>query len=717
MTNSNYDPSLQQEAPVQKIDVRKLIQTLRERIWLVVAICIFSTAAGAIIALKSTHIYRARTIVQIELDQSFTRGPEGDRPQEANSRATPDFVNTVANGIRTIPVMKRAIQLGNLLADPALNKGGTNAVDAERLAKTLAGMVDVKVRSNSRMIDISVDHPNASLTAKIANAVAMAFIKERIAQKMQNADTMNQALLEKVEPMRKKVQQSETKLHQYAESHNAVSLDEKTGVANEKLKEFNRDWTEAKSKRLALEADLKEIQRIADDPKALLSLQSVLLDPGISDMRAKLVAQEALVSSMTNRYKPKYPKMIDAQNKLVDIRNALNQMALNAPRKVQADHNGAQAREQKLAEAVKLAEKEVFQLGGMAIEYNDLKRQVDTERKVYEAVLNSIQQSGFAAGMEKPDVSVVEQAYASNMPVKPDRKRIVAGSLIVGLFASLLLVYFLNQLDTSIRTVDDAEKSLRLPVLGAIPVDKNSEHKLARLVMANEPHSLCAEAFRSLRAAIGLLGRGEQKKVVLFTSAVPAEGKTFSCVNYAICQGQQGVRVLLIDFDLRRPAVSDTFSMPSDTPGVTSYLLGKDSLKNLAIESKYQNVWVLPAGPQIPNPAEQLETPWVSQLLAEAAGSFDRVIIDTAPLNAVSDTTYLLKFAQVVNMVVRAGKTPEKAIQRALEMIRRAGTVPSGIILNHLPQSSGYGYYYYYSSKDGYRSKGVYGAREREQKQ
>jgi polysaccharide biosynthesis transport protein len=207
-----------------------------------------------------------------------------------------------------------------------------------------------------------------------------------------------------------------------------------------------------------------------------------------------------------------------------------------------------------------------------------------------------------------------------------------------------------------------------------------------------------------------MLGRDEQRRILLFTSAVPSEGKSFSCLNFAFCQAQQGKKTLLIDLDLRRPAVARYMNMQMDAPGVTDYLLGKAKLKDLVQPSADPNVFILTAGPKVPNPAEQLAGPWVGQLLKEAAEMFDVVIVDTAPLNAVSDTMYLLKYAQAIFMVIRSGKTPAPGIKRALEHIRRGNAKVAGVVLNYLPQSGGYGYYYYYQHKGGYYSKGVYGA-------
>ena len=220
----------------------------------------------------------------------------------------------------------------------------------------------------------------------------------------------------------------------------------------------------------------------------------------------------------------------------------------------------------------------------------------------------------------------------------------------------------------------------------------------------------CTEAFRSLRASLGLLGREEDRKVVLFTSAVPSEGKSFCCVNYAVAYAQQGKRTLVVDFDLRKPSLAETFGVKGDMPGVTDVMLGKEPLEKCVQTTRFDNLFLLTAGRMVPNPAELISGPWSKQLIHEAAAKFDHVVLDNAPINAVSDALLIVKEAQTVCLVMHARRTSARVVGRALEMLRRAGGKPSGLVLNFLPQSAGSGYYYYYSGNKYYGHKGVYGS-------
>ena len=402
--------------------------------------------------------------------------------------------------------------------------------------------------------------------------------------------------------------------------------------------------------------------------------------------------------------------MIEEQQKLQNLRAQLRTLVLKSPQGVKASYETAKGHESSLLEKLKEVERQELTLSSKSIPYTDLQQTFRRESELYDIVLKRLKEMDLSKSIEKNAVNLAEPAALPVSPAKPNRPQIMLISILSGLFVSLLFVFISHRSDTSIKTVDEAEKTLNLPVLGAIPIDKSRKVKLSPLVMVNEPHSLCAESFRSLRATIGMLGRDSERRIFLFTSAVPAEGKSFSCVNYALCQAQQGQKTLLIDFDLRRPSIANSFGLSSETPGVTDYLLGKDSFANLIRPTQYPHLTLLTAGPKVPNPAEQLTGGWVKQLMTDARQAFDRIIIDTPPLNAISDTLYLLSYPQVICLIVRSGVTPKKAVRRAIETMHRANAYPSGIVLNCLPERSGYGYYYYYSTPDGYRSKGVYGA-------
>jgi succinoglycan biosynthesis transport protein ExoP len=334
-------------------------------------------------------------------------------------------------------------------------------------------------------------------------------------------------------------------------------------------------------------------------------------------------------------------------------------------------------------------------------------------------------------------------------PISPVPSKAVTLGLLAGLAVGLAFVFGADALDRSVRTVDQAEAIFSLPVLAAVPETKATDLKDAikaeqadgaityRLV-EEAPGGPVAEAFRNLRAALSLLGPEEERKVFLFTSALPNEGKSFTSVNYALSLAQQGHRVLLIDGDLRRPSIHKVFPRsdngshpvpPDETHGIVDYLVGAAELPNavrvvLTAETetfvdrrsrsgvpRYGQLSILAGGRRAPNPAELLSGHSFKDLIEAASQQFDRVVIDSAPILAVSDTLLMVPYVQTTSIVIRASKTPRNAINRALSLLGATGNRPAGVILNRLPKRRGAGYYYYYASHGYGAGEGSYAGR------
>jgi Mrp family chromosome partitioning ATPase len=390
-------------------------------------------------------------------------------------------------------------------------------------------------------------------------------------------------------------------------------------------------------------------------------------------------------------------------------------------------------------------------LNRTAIGWQDLARQAETDRALYESVLRQIKDTNLTKDVKTNAVSVVERSPVSHSPVSPNPKKAIVLGLLAGLAAGLAFVFGADTLDRSVKTVDQAENTFGLPVFAAVP-ETNEQGPGSRLkrqrktlgssnyrVVVKTPESPAAEAFRNLRAALSLLGPEVERKVSLFTSAVPNEGKSFTSANYSLALAQQGYRVLLIDGDLRRPNMHKIFHFPQPAktnnsegdgaPGVMDCLVGEADVASaarpipageidivsgkIAIEGNFLTATggqlsVLAGGRRAPNPAEILAGPFFGQLVAEAARLFDRVVIDSAPILAVSDTLLMMPHVQTVCIVVRSGKTPRAAVRRAISLLTSAGIRPAGLVLNRLRRGRGVGYYYYYASHGYGAEEGAY---------
>jgi len=441
------------------------------------------------------------------------------------------------------------------------------------------------------------------------------------------------------------------------------------------------------------------------------------------------------------RYKEKHPKMMAARAALAEAKEKLHQAVMAQPEILRNAIEQTKATEASLQGVLQDQQGVAVALNRAAIGYQELARQAETDRALYESVLRQIKETSLTKDLKMNAVSVIEHSPLPNSPVSPNPTKAIALGMLGGLAAGLAFVLGADMLDRSIKTVDQAEATLGLPVFAAVPetTDEGAVTRPKRRrrsfgssnyrVVVETPESPAAEAFRNLRASLSLLGPEVERKVSLFTSALPSEGKSFTSANYSLALAQQGYRVLLIDGDLRRPTLHRIFRFPEamkknnfdedSGAGVMDCLVGKADLTSavrsipageidivshdVAVTGKIQTMMggqlsVLAGGRRAPNPAEILAGSSFGKLVAEAARLFDRVVIDSAPVLAVSDTLLMMPYVQTVCFVLQAAKTPRQVVRRAISLLAKSGIRPAGLVLNRLRRGRGVGYYYYYAS-------------------
>jgi capsular exopolysaccharide synthesis family protein len=420
--------------------------------------------------------------------------------------------------------------------------------------------------------------------------------------------------------------------------------------------------------------------------------------PSIAELKKEIEAAEVNVATLGLRYRERHPKMIQAQSQLMESKAALVSNVLKVPPQIRATYETALANESRLEAALKEQEQLALELNQQAIPYNVLARDVETDRAVYESTLKRLKEVDIAKGIESGNYRIFEAARLPLSPVGAKKLRVIALSLLGGLLVGVALSIGLYMMDTSFRSVEQAEALTGLPVVGAIPYWSRSEQSKNALALVDEPDSNVAEAFRSLRTMLAVSENGQGDKALLFTSALKEEGKSFCAVNYAIGLAQQQLRTIIVDADLRRPKVAEMLCRKDPGVGLADHLAGKAKLEKVIYPTLVEGLSVLPAGSALPNPAELLSGGGFSRLLKELSKSFDRIIIDTAPLNLVGDALLVVQHCKSVCLVMRAGKTPRKSVRRACEMLSRAGLTNLSLVLNQLYASPGLAKYYRYDS-------------------
>ncbi len=699
----------------QELDLRTLLHVLLEKAWVVLLLAV----AGLLLA--AGYIKRAPVLYSstatLEVQQEEQKIVKMDRAMDREDLRSLDVLQTIAQELKSRSLFERVIDTNNLGTDPRFVGLMSGTPSRERLAGALSKMTDVRLRRGTRLIDITVVHQVPELTKLIANSVVEEYKGQSVEQHASSSEVANEFLVQEANRLKEKLQKSENELQAYRERTAAVSLDDRQNTVVAKLKELSTRVTEAKSARIKWESDYAQVERLGTNVQALLVLTVVANDAKVAEIQMTMNKLEGDLANLRQRYKEKHPKYLQALSEIQEWRSAFTNAVLQVPQTVKSTLESIRASEQALSEALTKQEAAAIELNKLSIQYNVLARDVESDRALYEAVLNQMKQTSVAKEAQPTKVKVVQSAYRPERPFSPQKTKILGLGILGGLFCGVLLALGLNALDHSFKTVDQVEEVLGIPVVGVIPVMREARHSKGPIILSEEESS-GAEAFRTLRVSLSMLGKAEARKVFLFTSAVPAEGKTFSSLNYSASLAHQGLRTLLIDADLRKPAVQEYFGTDGDhSGGVTDYLTGQKKFGEIVQASKMEHLSYVTAGTTAPNPAELLAQGGFPGLLEEAVKHFDRVVVDSAPIHAVSDTLLLVKNVQTVCIVARAAKTPRKSIQRAIYLLQKAGGPVAGIVLNRLSRRGGAGYGYYYNSYydysyyGKYSKKGVYGSK------
>ncbi|MBA4147199.1 MAG: polysaccharide biosynthesis tyrosine autokinase [Verrucomicrobia bacterium] len=684
-------------------DFRGLFHLLLEK-WLLILLVSLTAAGGVFYYASRTPLkYQAKAVLQVEQEERKLIGTDSVSRHDLRS---PEAINTIVQNVKNSSVLRRVIETNELASNPGFILQKDGPVSEAKLVRALAGMISVKLRPETRLIDITVQHRDSEMTIMLANSVSQEFIRQNLYDQFSTSKAANGLLHEEAMKLKAKLEESEQEIQTYREATQTISIEDREHITLGKIRDLTSRYTDAQSARLGIQAEVDQLNSISTNPAAILALPSVQADMAVSELRKRLVEQETRVALLAVEYQPTFPKLRQARQQLVELEKVVYSFAEKVRSSVQASYDAALAREKNLEQALRQTQAEAMELDKKSVGYNVLLRELQSDRALYDSVLKRLKETDLSKGLGQASLTMVEPASQPATPIARSRLILAGGSFMLSFIGMVALLYLLRSVRGSIQTVDEAEDILRLPVWAAIPATAKGKNKKFPHITAESPASLCSEGFRTLRTTSSIVDIKNEKRTMLFTSAAPAEGKTFCSLNYAICQAQEGKRTLLIDLDLRKPSVGANFDLPPETPGVTDYFVSDTRLNRLVQPTNYPNLFVLCSGPRIPNPAEALANGSVQDMLAEAGSHFDRIIVDTAPINAVSDTFLILPFVDQVCLVVKSGGTPQRAIKRAVDLMVRANVEPSGIVLNYLPERSGN--YYYYAPKDAY-GNGTYG--------
>lgn len=695
------------------LDVRGIYHALLEKSWVI----LLSFVIGALITARTIKeakpLYSATSTLLIEEEERSVH-PGNIRPVVDQSVRSIEVLNTIVATLKSRALLERVLT-NHLAKDKQFAPLFEGLPTMAQRVDSLAGCMDVRLRRGTRLIDITVVHNLPSWTEGIANAVTTEYLQRNVETHTTSTTDASEVLREDARRLRKKLEESDAALTRFKET-NGLSVDPTTDTVMANLRALNSRFTEASGDRIKAESEFEQVQKLGSNVTALLTLPVVANDAKVVELQVNLTKLENEFALLKNRYGPKHYRYIQMVTQLQGLSENLTNAILKVPEFVKARLETAKNAETAQKTAYEAQEVIAMKVNKQTALYRVLLNEFESDKALLQSTLNRLKELGLTIEVPPTRVSLHQPAYLPEGPFSPDKPRMLTKGLMIGFVVGVLLALVLNALDSSFKTVDQVEETLKLPVLSTIQQMREVKKGQSQLVVAEKSRSPGAEAFRTLRTSLAMLGRSDQRRTFLFTSALPQEGKTFCALNCAATLAQQGLRTLLIDADLRRPSVEIYLhgqAKPGETLGVSDVLTGQKTFQEVVQKTPLENLFFLSAGTTAPNPAELLAQGGFNALIDQALLEFDRVVVDSAPIHAVSDTLLLLPRVQTVCLVVRATKTPRRSVQRCVHVLRSASAPISGIVLNRMPKRrSAYYYdsYYDYRYYGRYNKKGVYGA-------
>jgi polysaccharide biosynthesis transport protein len=664
--------------------------------WLIAAIAIACLLAAVVVSLMIQPEYRAKATLEVN-SEGVQVVQMGQLEQVRSSDR--EFLTTQAGLLRSRGLAERVARSLNLANNEAfVDQSGERAQRERTAANILASSVEVTPVRDSRLIELTVETRDPSLSAQIANAYADNFIQSNMERRFEASSYARNFLEQRLATVKSRLEESERQLVAYAQQQGIITLNVDSGsgeggrseqsIDAASLVTLNESLSQARADRIAAEQRYRQAQ-------GNRSVSEVLANSTVQVLTAQRAQLQGEYQEKLGIFQPDYPQMTQLRSRIQALTSAIQQETRNVAGALQSDFAAAAARETQLQSRVNQLKADLLNLRERSIQYTILQREVDTNRSLYDALLQRYKEVGVAGGVGANAVSVVDRAQVPTSPFKPNLPLNITVGLVVGLLLGFVSAFALEWMDDTIKTPDDLTGKLGLSPLGVVPnVSKGAPIK-EQLEDARSPIS---EAYQSVRAALQFSTNHGVPKSLLITSTRAAEGKSSSALAIASSLANLGSTVLLMDSDLRKP----TFRGPSaSATGLSSLLAGSGDIANSIHKTDHEKLFLLPAGQIPPNPAELLASGRFGAIIEELSSMFDHIVIDAPPVLGLADAPLLSTHVEGTLVIIEAGAVRRVAALNAVKRLRAAdANLMGGVLTKFSATKSGYGYGYGYGYGD-----------------
>jgi capsular exopolysaccharide synthesis family protein len=696
--------------------------------WLIIAICGLALAIGFIQTFTSTPIYQATVTIQIDRqtpklvkevvqDRDFGGGDarfyktQYDllRSRSLAERVAADLDLASAKDFLDPPSTSAWGKLRSLIF-PAATTGTKDRGDFAQRKAAAAGMVQsgvaIEPAANSSLVRISFDNPSPEWAQRVANGVADSFISSNLDRRYGATAYARNFLKERLEELKLKLEESEKALVAYAEDKELIGSagastndkESKGSLADSDLTALNNALQKVVAERIYAQ-NLSEQANSSGD----IGLPQILEDVAIKALRQQRAALMAEYQNKLSTFKPAYPDMLRLKAQIDGMSAEIKSAADVIKHSLKARYEAALQQEVLIKNKMDETKRGVLDTRNKEIQYNILKREADTNRTLYEGLLQQYKDAGVAGAVDTNNVTVIDRAQLPGGPFKPSLRKNLLYSLILGLLAAAALIALFEIIDDTFKSPEDIEEKLGLAVLGVIPLAEGDV--LANITGLSTP---AAEAFRSFRTALQFSTEQGAPKTITVTSSRPGEGKSTTALALAINFAQLGMKVLLIDADLRNPSQHRNLKRSNEV-GLANYLAGSSLAGSAFQETEFDGLHFMSSGPLPPNPAELLAGPRMMSFLSKASEKVDVIIIDCPPVMGLADAPLLASVSLGTLLVIATGDTRRGVVKAALKRLHFARARMLGAVMNKCDFRTNHGYGYGYGYGAGHAALEYYG--------
>lgn len=695
------------------LDLRAIWGALYRNWMLIAAVIGVSLMGGIASILLTSPSYRAKATIQVDQQTLKLLGTEDVEPAPSAQEAD-RFLQTQVDVLKSRAIADTVARKLRLEGNPIfLKDAGVSDVDRadsqklkEMVIEGVQESLSVSLPRNSRIITIGFDSHDPQLAARVTNTISAAFIASNLERRFETSSYSRAFLQKQLAVTKDRLEDSERALIDYARS--AQLIDASEGVAGDSdqkapqslttsnLVKLNSAYSDARATRVQAQQRWQEAQSTP-----LMNLPEVLQNQAIQELVQRRAEMQASYQQEKQHHKEAYPTVLQAAASLKELDRQIMTLAGQIRSSLRDNFIVAQRQEQALESNVNSLKGETLAEQDRGVRYNILKREVDTNRELYDGLLQRFKEVSAQAGATDNNISIVDRAVAPLEPIAPKPSLNMALAGLAGMIIAIVLVFAREKFDDAFRSPDDIENKLHMPLLGVIPAlkDKASIQK----AFAN-PTSALSESYHALRTSLELSSAKGLPFTLLFTSTGQAEGKSTTAFALARNFAASGKRVLLIDADLRRPSMHRWVAI-SNNVGLSNVLARHKSLGEVVQTSKQYNLDFVPSGPLPPNPAELFASEALSELFAQLQQHYDLVVIDGPPVLGLADSPRLAKATDATLFIVQANGTSRGNAKAALKRLLDARVNLIGAVLTKfdakkvgLGADYAYGYSYEYGS-------------------